>query len=272
MRRNTNNSNFDLKLLEGDGALRDGIASILEKAGLIGTSKSYPQDLYTGETHAMTFDNTLKKKVPSRYTGPNTQISHRMNDKPRDDGGLDASSKKHDIAYYKANQKLKKNQISEDEFQQTIHQADEDFIKEVNLLPNIKMNNIIASKSIQLKKWLEEKSILPISEFSKEGSGITNYHEIGKKMLSEYQSPTHRLKKKMMNKQGGVAAFLLPVLTTLGIEGLTYLVGKLTKKKDGSGIMDEKTLIKKAVSLMDDMKVEKQIELLSTIINKKNIY
>jgi len=231
------------KSYDGRG-IKDAIAKLLSGINLVATHETSDQ-LYPGETHAI-FKDKDGKNIISRFTGPGTRldISERMNSIPVNK--TDAAAKKHDIAYYEINKKLKSGEIkSEKEALDQIHKSDEDFINELKLNKDLDLTSQLAIKAIMLKKYLENKNILDKKVFSISGSGYENTD------YDKYFKPEHMLRKeynqkiKNKDKKGGllpltsILPILLPIITSLGEKAIGSLYNKFVKK-EGSGIDIEK--------------------------------
>ena len=228
---------------------------------------------YNGEKHAKGFN----------FLGPNTDLQSRERDKNLPSkpwtpiNKLDAAAKTHDLAYAKSNQKIKNKQITQEQFMDEIHDADDVFIKELSKIPGISITKTLASKAILLKKFLEKNNILNPEEFSQSGTG----ERIMEQMSAFNIPPDNRLRKQ----KGGflpAAATLIPwvapvlaSLATTAVEGIIKHFSKDDKAnaQKGSGInnkydtkLDDKKLY--IAHGLDNMPPEKQIETIYKVLIK----
>jgi hypothetical protein len=163
---------------------------------------------------------------------------------------IDASAKKHDYAY----KAIGESKASQPEKLKMAHQADDEFIAELQALPGMNLTKTLAMNAIRLKKQAEKLGLLDPKEFTLNGAGLL--------------PPAHKLKREM---SGGLFPVLIPIvasiLGSLASKGIDMLYDKLTKKKQqsGSGLVPEQK--RRAVAeMLDLLPYEKQIQMVSAVV------
>jgi len=184
---------------------------------------------YEKEHHAKDPDSGLMMN----YLGPGTNLKKREYDGTQPINKSDAAAKIHDYAYRDIKNAFLNKKLSKSEAVEKIHKADDDFITRAENSGE-KIGHI-AANMMKVKKFGEEKGILPTKIFS----------GVGKKVVNKKVNPAIELIKeakhmireekqggsKRRTKKGGFAfATLLPFLTPLITEGISYVVDKIRGK------------------------------------------
>jgi hypothetical protein len=165
------------------------------------------------ESHGSSMPGTnveRRKRDEMLPTKPNTPIN-----------ALDSAAKKHDYAYKRITETPG---TTHEQKVKEVHQADDEFIKELNDIPGFSLTKTIASKAIALKKFAEKRGLIPYSQFSLTGIGLY---------------PARRLNyiaDGLVKQDGGfppaLLAFLAPIVADLTVTGIKALVNHFK----GSGI------------------------------------
>ena len=250
----------------GEG-VRESIARALSNVGLIGTHETHPDDLYKGETHAIQRINGKNEVL--NWAGPGTNVRQRLEDlkkgKSKPKSKLDEFAMAHDVTYNKLGEKFKNKEISKPQLIESVHEADDEFIKGVRSIPNIDFTAKVAANSILLKKKAEQLGILDTSHFS----GGAALHKMGEQIFIEkYRDPAYKLRQKMSGKgqEGGFAfaPFLLPILGSLSATAIEAIIKKVTQKGKGQSGKGKEDRIEHLIDLFEkNVKPEKQIELVT---------
>ena len=256
--------------INGSG-IKESILSILKTTtDSIATPPDFPNETHLQET-------INGKKVRHNYTGPHTALSERTalpkgHALRRPVNRLDSASKGHDIAYNKTNKAFKEGKITKEVAMDDIHEADQEFIDKLKKIPGL--SSTAASTAIKLKRVSEKLGLLSDNVFSlpQDGNGHCCPFELGKMMLTKYQTPDHRLRKEMKGKgqSGGIAPFLVPIISGLAIEGISALVKHFITKQSGEGIQNKTIEQKKkfVIDKLDDMNPNEQIKIISSVLSK----
>jgi len=215
------------------------------RGGLIQETSKYlaGNQLLEGEKHLPQMVDG--KLTNSNFIGPGTQIEKRMELGEKwmtPVSKLDSVAKNHDLDYYRAGKKLKKdgNRV---EFLKEVKRSDNEFIEKANKQG---MSGKLSAGLIGLKSIAETTGILDTKTFS--GSGYVKNKKTKKKF------PDDKLRKKAKsaktaNQEGGFiplavagASLATGALTALGGNIVNSLYKKFFGKKGGSLKQDGKRL------------------------------
>lgn len=215
-----------------------------------------PEPMFEGERHAIGLSGEDKGKLYS-WAGPGTRVEKRVENAKEGDftsksfskalNPIDAQAKKHDISYYKTNQKFKKGEVTKEQAKKEIWKADKEFKSGVERNKEVDPTLAkIAQGAISLKEVGERIGVLPISKFSLSGDGKSSVNpnaEEEAERLKELFKPKPGMRLKAMvgkGMKGGIApaAILIPVIASLAGSALGKLFDYFTEKK-GKGMVGQ---------------------------------
>ena len=233
----------------------DTVQKVLESTNIIKSE-------FPGEKHmAADPKNNKFGKSNYNYLGPSTRLDIRLKPgAPKNISTpinpLDAQAKKHDLMYQTTGEKLKAGLLTRDEAIEEIHEADDVFIDNLKKISGNKLLKSVASKAIFLKKMGEKLHLIDENKFSISGAGKL------------WLPPDYKLRKEAQRGGFAVLPFLIPIVSSLAVEGVKKLYDFLTKKKstteqEGEGLDTKKKFI---IAQLDKLPNDKQINLLHNVL------
>jgi hypothetical protein len=242
----------NLNKISGGGII-DNFKKAKELVNIL--KKSFTEQQFPGERHAVSFELELGKRIPHNYTGPGTRLDLRTSGEPNyipkpgfePVSKLDENSRIHDISYNKIRKAKEAGVIDNKTKNDMIHEADIKFVSQNKAIQNNKEPILtrVANTLIDTKRKIEQTG-LPTKVFSGFGAGPLSMKELKKEMKKmeeeeEDPDPVKKLKmiaKKQLKKQekqpieGGLIQFLAPLIGAMA----SPLINKLINKLSGSGI------------------------------------